>query len=124
VVDCSQPNLSPAVQVQGGLDGNSGSDGTYAEVCGYADLDELNQLLSFQVYPNPFNSNLEIQLPESVSWSHPADLTLYNTLGQIIETHHFTERFNSLQLDDLNRGMYLLRISHQGKTATRKVTKK
>lgn len=71
------------------------------------------------IYPNPTSKMLHISLP---SLLRPAQIYLYTQLGQVLS---FWETNTSLQvnLENHPEGIYLLRISIEGKTVTQKVVK-
>ncbi|XOV68022.1 MAG: T9SS type A sorting domain-containing protein [Fluviicola sp.] len=122
-LDCSQPNLSPTINVSAGIGVNSGDDGTYAEVCGYANLNDLSNTISFSVYPNPFNDLVIIQLPESVSYNNPAEVVIIDAIGKVVATYSFIEPLNSIHLSQLNKGIYMIQTSINNQTGIRKISK-
>lgn len=123
-LDCAQPNLAPSVDVSGGAGTNTGTEGTYAEVCGYAGIEELPQLFVWSVYPNPFNTSINIILPETVNNGSPAQITVLDALGKIISEFMITETFETLNLSKLNKGIYFVRIQHNTIQDTRKISKR
>jgi hypothetical protein len=75
---------------------------------------------NFALYPNPVDTQVNISFPQGIS---NANLTLYNMLGELVlETEISSER-NYVGLDHLKRGMYLVSIQSQGKTASFKLIK-
>ncbi|MCX6297420.1 MAG: T9SS type A sorting domain-containing protein [Bacteroidetes bacterium] len=69
------------------------------------------------VYPNPTSSALSLQvdkLTENLSY------TIYNSLGQILMTGKITSLVTSLDMQNLNSGMYLIEIrDDEGRGTTR-----
>ncbi len=123
VMDCAQPNLNPTVTVTAGTGSNAGADGTYAEVCGYAGIEDLTENISFTVYPNPFNDNVMIQLPETVSHANPAQVIVVDAIGKVVADFNFTQPLNSIDLNHLTKGIYLIKTSINNQTGIRKVSK-
>ncbi|MEO8231924.1 MAG: T9SS type A sorting domain-containing protein [Ignavibacteriota bacterium] len=89
------------------------------------DMNGVKKFELSQNYPNPFNpaTTISFSLPEASN----VKLTLYNLLGQEVETlvNGFTEsgihtvNFNASQL---NSGIYIYKIETNGLTQTRKMT--
>ncbi|GAB5416842.1 MAG: hypothetical protein Crog4KO_17090 [Crocinitomicaceae bacterium] len=122
-LDCAQPNLTPTVLVSGGNGNNNGADGTYALVCGYVGIAETQNLLSLTLYPNPFHDEISIQLPETVNTTSPAEVEVFDAFGKGVAKLFVTAGLSPMKLNHLDNGIYLVRISHLGKTATRKISK-
>jgi len=71
-------------------------------------IKEFN-LLGFNIYPNPAQNQVTIQLQEGIKLNQA---TIYNTLGQFIST----SKDNIINTSHLSSGMYLLEIeTNQGK---------
>ena len=83
-------------------------------------VDDINQEIvqrGFQkVYPNPFNSNLNIDFfTEGVGLTN---VTVYNTLGQEISKYSKTmeKGIHKLNFSPNQKGLYLVVLSDNGKT--------
>jgi len=71
-------------------------------------IKEFN-LLGFNIYPNPAQTQITIQLQEGIKLNQA---TIYNTLGQFIST----SKDNIINTSHLSPGMYLIKIeTNQGK---------
>ncbi len=121
--ECAQPNLSPTIELNGGSGANPGTEGTYAEVCGYASLASNKPALHINAFPNPFNDELVIQLPETVSHSNKAQVCIVNTLGTVLISETFITSSNKLSLSELNSGIYIIQLIHQEKMTSQKIIK-
>jgi Pregnancy-associated plasma protein-A/Secretion system C-terminal sorting domain/Fibronectin type III domain len=74
--------------------------------------EEENQLLDsdVNVFPNPSNGELNIQLPEE-KFNRDMDLMLVNSIGQVVMTKKFGENQTStLNMNNLSNGIYFLQI--------------
>ena len=71
-------------------------------------------LISFSVYPNPAQTNITIQTNEEVE-----SVKLFNTMGSLIQTN-FT---NTLSIESLPAGVYLLQIKTANGTGTVRLIK-
>ncbi|MBJ2173214.1 T9SS type A sorting domain-containing protein [Aureibaculum sp. A20] len=67
------------------------------------------QLLStaIKVYPNPVADNLNIDLNDV---SGETKILIYNSLGQFIKTEKLTATNNSINVDQLQSGLYLVNL--------------
>jgi hypothetical protein len=73
---------------------------------------------SLQLFPNPAKNTLHFQLPNNQA----ADLLLFNTSGQIIRQElNFQEQ--SLNIQDLPKGLYLLQFRQNGSIFSQKFIK-
>jgi hypothetical protein len=85
-------------------------------VCPQVGLDEIDNLGSAVIYPNPAKEQL------TVSTSAPVEsLQLINTLGQAVLTYNPTTTVTTLDVSHLQRGVYLLRINSSQGVAIRKL---
>lgn len=75
---------------------------------------------SFSVYPNPTSNILNIQGSNDID-----NVTVFNLLGQNVVNFSKNEITNSsVNLSELSKGLYLVKISSGDKTQTLRVTKK
>ena len=86
------------------------------EVLGNSDLENLKN--NINVYPNPTQDIVNIKLDKNIS---KFKASLYNAAGQIILT---TENRSSINISDMNSGVYFLKIEPEnGKPVTKKIIK-
>ena len=91
-------------------------DNITLEILGNSDLGNLKSGIS--VYPNPTQDIINIKLDKSVS---KFKASLYNAAGQAILT---TENRSSINISNLNKGVYFLKIEPEnGKPVTKKIIK-
>lgn len=85
--------------------------------------EEIGDDYDFIVYPNPFNDNLNIQLPKNIKGDYVVKLT--DLTGRIVSTQNKKSTDSkSLFYSFLPRGIYVLSIESNGKTLAKKVIKK
>jgi len=65
--------------------------------------------LSLEIYPNPTSSVTNI----IVKGSDQADIFILNSLGKLIREVKMTNELTSLSVDDLNSGLYIIKIKDQ-----------
>ena len=86
------------------------------EILGNSDLENLKSEIN--VYPNPTQDIINIKLDKNVSKFRAS---LYNAAGQILLT---TENRSSINISNLNKGVYFLKIEPEnGKPVTKKIIK-
>lgn len=104
-------NWSVAVTAYG--DGDLGTPGTANDFT--LSNEQFNQN-SFKMYPNPINGgNLTIEAANSES----IDVVIYSTLGQQVISLKDVTR--SINVSTLNSGLYIVKISQNGNSQTRKL---
>jgi len=74
-----------------------------------------NAVSQFVVYPNPFNDMLNIKGIEN------ADYKVFTIDGKLVKSGKTSAQLN---LSDLSKGLYLLQLSANGSTETKKIIKK
>lgn len=83
-----------------------------------SNTEELAWAAQIQVSPNPTSGNLLVRLPES---SHEVSLELTNLLGEKLANFHGNSNSHLLSLSDLPNGVYMLSISSETFSTTRKI---
>tara|TARA_B100000676_G_C18088131_1_gene856907 strand:- start:5173 stop:5892 length:720 start_codon:yes stop_codon:yes gene_type:complete len=77
----------------------------------------------FEIYPNPFNSTISIQVNNSLV--NPYHIQIFNLSGKLVETIDYKNfQNNSISWDasNLNSGIYLVNFISQDKSLTKKIT--
>lgn len=78
-----------------------------------------NELAAFSVYPNPTSDVLNIKASQDID-----NVTVFNLLGQNVASFTKNEITNSsIDLSELSKGLYLVKITSGDKTQTLRVTK-
>ena len=90
---------------------------TYAEDCQYV-LSNNDELLSesLKLYPNPVSDVLSVK-----SKLRLESIEIYNILGQEVKQVH--SNFETINLEDLSRGIYMIKIRSENGTTVRKLIK-
>jgi hypothetical protein len=74
----------------------------------------------FVVYPNPTQGEVSISLPYELI---NANITFYTVLGQKVFNQEITEQNTTIQLNNINSGMYLYKITANNYSQTGKIIK-
>ena len=78
----------------------------------YISVSENQPDAGFSLYPNPVSDKLNFSISENTTGM--IDATVINLQGQIISTLHFKGKsaglVNSINIDALQQGMYLLKV--------------
>lgn len=102
-----------------GDDTNYPANSTSPQIFDLVSVFENQNLLEASAFPNPFNNELKLRLPDNCI----AEVEIYNEMGQLIRS--FTQENNlvSIATEDLSNGVYFLRISSDLGNASIKVVK-
>ncbi len=73
----------------------------------------------FDVYPNPFNASLTINITDNIE----ATVNVSDVTGKIVFTQQLTEMQSTLDLDLLQGGIYFLQISSGNNNSVKKIIK-
>lgn len=72
---------------------------------------------TFSMYPNPANSAVTLKLNEMAA----ADVTVTDVLGKTVLTSKMTAQEQSLDIAALTSGIYFVKVTAEGKSATKKL---
>jgi hypothetical protein len=123
VPECAQAILNPTVNVTGGAGFFLASDGTYEPICGYASLNEQLSELNWNLYPNPVSDQFTINL-ENLDFTGQSSVEIINTMGQVIQTVELTGTTSLVPCQEIESGIYLVRLTHNNATSIKKIIKK
>ncbi len=112
-----------------GTDGCGGDDGWYIDEiyvynCNYSTLsvEETEQLKGLSVYPNPTSGIISISNNRNIDIKNAE---LYNPAGQLLNTYTLEKsQENKLDLTQLIKGTYILKVVTKDKTQSFKIIKK
>ncbi len=77
-------------------------------------------LLTFEIFPNPSQDFLTIQLPnEMINGS----IELFDYLGRSVKSKKINNIDNKLNLTNLNQGIYFVKVNSEGKMGVQKFIK-
>ena len=76
-----------------------------------------SQSQMFDVYPNPGEGMLNITL----NAEGPAQIQIFNVMGQMVRSAEITSRSTMLNLSDMKTGMYVFRVVQNNRMDTQKV---
>lgn len=93
---------------------NVGSD------CATLSIAENTPLDNVTFYPNPSENDIEISNAKQLNLG----VTIYNVLGKVVvQAKNTTLRKQTINLSSLNSGVYLIQLTADGKTITKKLVK-
>ncbi len=78
-----------------------------------ADGIQEENLLGVSIYPNPAKDYVEINIEDVIS--HDLSLQVYDMLGKLIESQSITEQTTQLNIKNLEKGVYILKIGNSTK---------
>jgi len=83
----------------------------------HVNVTETNDIVS-NIYPNPAKDNIIINLKNNES----ANISLFNILGQEVISTISNDNQTTIDVSDLNRGLYIVKVKQKGQTFTSKVS--
>lgn len=104
-----------------GTGGTSGDQVVTTRTSGFSVLSAPKfEQLDFEMYPNPAVNSVKIQLPSGAS---KAKVEVFNYSGQLIKKEEITARNNSVNIQNLAQGLYVLKVNANGKLGVKKLVK-
>jgi len=83
----------------------------------YTDVNDVKtKEIDFTIYPNPTTTNFIVTLPSATK-----QITITNTLGQVLQTHETGKEGNQLQISLPESGTYFVHVTTTNATVTKKV---
>ncbi len=70
----------------------------------------------YNIYPNPSNGAINIRS------THISTLNIYNLIGGRVHTQNLSSGVNTIGLDELNAGIYIVKLEVENNTFTEKIT--
>jgi len=80
-----------------------------------------NKLLSFEMYPNPVSDVLNIQLP---SGTDKAEVGVYDYTGRLVSTKTISSNDSTLDVQNISKGIYIIRATTNSKIGVQRFIKK
>ena len=80
---------------------------------------EYQDNFNISIFPNPFKHSIHIEIENSDTHL----LSLYDNLGKEVFKQNISEKNNLITLNDLNSGIYLIRITGKNSTVYKKIIK-
>ncbi|MFY0603294.1 MAG: T9SS type A sorting domain-containing protein [Flavobacteriaceae bacterium] len=78
------------------------------------------KLLRFEMYPNPSSDVVKIQLPSGTS---NAEVNMYDYVGRLVLNKKITTVDNTVNVQELSKGMYIIRITTDNKIGAQQFIK-
>ena len=80
-----------------------------------------NKLLSFEMYPNPVSDVLNIQLP---TVTDKAEVGVYDYTGRLVSTKTISSNDSTLDVQNISKGIYIIRVATNSKIGVQRFIKK
>ena len=97
-------------------DGNMNGTVTVTSTAGITE----NKLLSFEMYPNPVSDVLNIQLPTG---TEKAEVGVFDYTGRLVTSKIISSNDNTIDVQKLSKGIYLIRVSSDAKIGAQRFIK-
>ncbi len=122
VPDCASSTISATMVALGGNGFTTGNAGTIEEVCGYAGLGEITTSLGWNVFPNPANDILNVQIISGTSES-THELLLFDALGKQVHSETMNNFSTIVNIDQLPSGIYTIQVLNAKTTEIKRFVK-
>ena len=80
-----------------------------------------NNLLSFEMYPNPVSDVLNIQLPTS---TEKAEVSVFDYTGRLVSSKTISSNDTAIDVQKISKGIYMIRVAANNKIGVQRFIKK
>ena len=80
-----------------------------------------NNLLSFEMYPNPVLDVLNIQLPTS---TEKAEVSVFDYTGRLVSSKTISSNDTAIDVQKISKGIYMIRVAANNKIGVQRFIKK
>lgn len=80
-----------------------------------------NNLLSFEMYPNPVSDVLNIQLPTG---TEKAEVSVFDYTGRLVSSKTISSNDTSIDVQKISKGIYMIRVATNTKIGVQRFIKK
>ena len=80
-----------------------------------------NNLLSFEMYPNPVSDLLNIQLPTG---TEKAEISVFDYTGRLVSSKIISSNDTAIDVQKISRGIYMIRVATNTKIVVQRFIKK
>jgi len=80
-----------------------------------------NNLLSFEMYPNPVSDVLNIQLPTG---TEKAEISVFDYTGRLVSSKIISSNDTAIDVQKISRGIYMIRVATNTKIGVQRFIKK
>ena len=80
-----------------------------------------NNLLSFEMYPNPVSDLLNIQLPTA---TEKAEVSVFDYTGRLVSSKTISSNDTAIDVQKISKGIYMIRVAANNKIGVQRFIKK
>ena len=80
-----------------------------------------NNLLSFEIYPNPVSDLLNIQLPTG---TEKAEVSVFDYTGRLVSSKTISSNDTAIDVQKISKGIYMIRVATNTKIGVQRFIKK
>ena len=80
-----------------------------------------NNLLSFDMYPNPVSDMLTVQLPTG---TEKAEVSIIDYTGRLVSSKTISSNDTSIDVQSISKGIYIIRVTSNAKIGVQRFIKK
>lgn len=125
---CNMGDLNPTLQLAGGIGQTTGYNGTYNIICSPVSVEALGEkYYEFDIYPNPANDYINLRFKHSNIIYNESTIEIYDINGRLMLKEYFNLNNDnapqSIRIDELTKGIYLIRLQADGYQILKKFIK-
>lgn len=111
-----------AASVASNNDGSTAGDQVFTGNSGSVPSLSISEakLLKFEMFPNPSSDMVKVQLP---SGTVNASVSMYDYVGRLVYSKKITTVDNTINVQELSKGMYILRVTTEDKVGAQQFIK-
>lgn len=124
---CNMGELNPNVQLNGGTGQTTGYNGTYNIICSPVSIETLGEkYFDFEIFPNPAHESIHIRFKNSDVTYNNALIEIYDINGRLLLQENcilHEQAMQNINIQDLNNGIYVIRLEADGYQLIKKFIK-
>lgn len=124
---CNMGELNPTLQLDGGTGSTTGYNGTYNIICSPVSVEALGEkYFEFEIFPNPANEFIHLRFKHQDVTYNESNIEIYDLNGRVIIQENSNLNDNAQQtikIDELTKGIYIIRLQADGYQVIKKFIK-
>jgi hypothetical protein len=110
--------LNPTLELSGGNGPTTGLNGTYNIICSPLSIEALGEkYFDYDIFPNPANEMINVRFKHSEVSYNEALIEIYDLNGRLILQENcilHEQSQQSFNIQELNKGLYIIRLQADG----------
>lgn len=124
---CNMGELNPSLQLTGGNGAAIAENGTYNIICSPLSIEALGEkYFEFDVFPNPASEKINLRFKHTEATYNNAQIEIYDLNGRLLLQENcilHEQGQQTVNIQDLNKGLYIIRLQADGYQILKKIIK-